>query len=64
MRTLNDFYLNLVAELSRANEYGQVILTVRATAETSELMYDIQRALKAYEASLEAEHDCDWRNDE
>lgn len=56
MKSLNDFYAALVAALSKAEQYDQVILSLRATTETSELMYDIQRALAAYEARFDTEH--------
>ncbi len=59
MKTLDEFYNALVAALSKAEHYDQVILSLRATPDTSELMYDILRALAAYEASLDPEHD--WR---
>lgn len=63
MRALSEFCENLALALERAEHQEQVALVLMADAETGALLQDIKRALKAYEAGLDAEHDC-WRNNE
>ena len=63
MRALSEFCESLERALERAEHQEQVALVLMADAETGALLQDIKRALKAYEASLDAGHD--WRrNDE